>query len=153
MQQSVKDAILQSDPVIDVCCNYNVITELMARIRNAGVGGGTLTYSSLVSGVNFGIHSHPHIIDTKHWSPMEQKLIGSYLMCIIRDFVMESDCIVTSIVISQDNVQKMQGSGLPSKHVRKWLYEMGAFSPNNNNNWETFIWGQMNKTHQFFKNE
>lgn len=131
----IRDAHIQSDLLDEIC----------RRLVNRAMESEIYSYTALVRDLNFGTPDKPYYIYHDTWGDGHSRaLIGAYLFYADKRFLEEADALIGMIVVSQ-------GGFTPSHRVRSWLYNLGAFSPNTDREWERFTIDQMKRVHQWAK--
>ena len=90
---------------------------LRFRIDQCGRRGALISYSDLVSGVEFRLPSlwpQPHSIDVHAWSGLERKVIGDFLGCITTDSYRQHDFMASALVVGKHEDH-------PSDHFFEWM--------------------------------
>lgn len=93
------------------------LEEIRGRIENCGRQRGLISYSDLVSGIEFRLPSiwdAPHSIDVHDWSGLERKVIGDFLGCITADSYREHGFMASALVVGKYQDQ-------PSEHFFEWM--------------------------------
>lgn len=125
-----------------------IVDTLSERIIERGKVGGTYTYTELVQGINFGSESEPYYIYADTWANGDSRaLIGVYLFLVDQRHLEDAGCLLGMLVVSQSKDANFE----PSKIVRSWLFGLGAFTPNTDDQWLVFTVQQMNAAHKYCK--
>lgn len=96
--------------------------ELANRIARTGrLGQNLISYSNLVSGVNFSLptinNGEPYVIDTYNWEGLDRRILGDFLGYISAASFREANFMASALVVGLKNNQ-------PSEMFFDWMHEL-----------------------------
>lgn len=127
--------------------NQAAIDELYQRIRRRAKARGMMSYSELVRGIKFEcpeLYSEPFEIVTFDWKGADRKFIGGTLAQMLTETILETRCIITSIIVDAN-------ANAPSKILFDWLYDVGVLPDLNVSTVDSFWVHHVKQTHEWFK--
>lgn len=127
--------------------NKEAVDELYARLRQAAKLRRMITYSELVRGIKFEcpeIKSEPFEIVTFDWSGLDRKFIGGTLAQMLSDTILETGCIITSIIVDKNE-------NAPSSILFDWLHRREVIPDLDENTVLSFWIYHVKKTYEWFK--
>lgn len=110
---------------------------LRSRIELTGRREGLITYSDLVTGVEFRlptISEQPLLIDVHAWRPLDRAIVGEFLGRISMESYRDHGFMASALAVSKD-------PPVPSGLFFDWMHEIGAL-PIRNEATELQFWSE-----------